>query len=266
MNWQPRLFLIGALVSVALGLAGCATVAPTPTQHYTNESTVEAVYPYQPSTAFDVVREALDGLPVVVRKASLEELVFSASSVEDTNMVLVVRLRPEGEDSTRVNARIVYRLFEREVFRHLAFDLATEVGTVSKARGLAAGTMIPHAVHPEGEADCTALEKSPANVLPNAGVRLTESPPEVVGGSESFSKRLKYPLQALDRRVEGVVYVRLVLDAGGEVDCAEVLAGLPGGLNEAALEAALESAYLPARRGGVPVPTSLLLPVMFRIR
>ena len=63
----------------------------------------------------------------------------------------------------------------------------------------------------------------------------------------------KYTLEAKRQGIEGQILLRAVIDAEGNVADAEVVQGLPNGLNEAALKALRRSKFQPATLNGEPV-------------
>jgi len=77
----------------------------------------------------------------------------------------------------------------------------------------------------------------------------------------------RYPTLARRRGQEGVVRLRLSIDALGRVDAVTVLrtSGFPL-LDRAALKAVRSWRFEPAREGGRPVAAELIQPVEFRLR
>jgi protein TonB len=76
----------------------------------------------------------------------------------------------------------------------------------------------------------------------------------------------EYPREARRLGKEGIVLLKLHLDAEGVVESVEVLETPGYGLDEAAREAVLRSRFHPATVGGVPVACRAILPVNFRLR
>jgi TonB family protein len=73
-----------------------------------------------------------------------------------------------------------------------------------------------------------------------------------------------YPMEALERRVEGVVKIQQVVGADGRVRSVKLLSG-PAILAPAALEAARYWRYLPALLNGQPVETEQDIEIDFRL-
>lgn len=76
----------------------------------------------------------------------------------------------------------------------------------------------------------------------------------------------QYPEAARRKGREGRVVLRLVIGACGELKDAAVVEGGGHGFEEAALEAAMASAYAPAVRGGRAVECAAMLPIRFSLK
>lgn len=101
-----------------------------------------------------------------------------------------------------------------------------------------------------------------------------EKEPEFPGGMEALynylGEKLRYPEGALDYHIEGKLYATFVVDSLGFVHHPRILLGLPGGCNQAALNAIEHMPrWEPGRqlRGGkwVPVDVTFNLPVNFSL-
>ncbi|MDR2819236.1 MAG: TonB family protein [Desulfovibrio sp.] len=77
----------------------------------------------------------------------------------------------------------------------------------------------------------------------------------------------EYPARARRMRIEGVVVVELVVDAAGlPRACAVRSAEPPGHFEQAALDAAQKTRFLPGKIKGVSINTLVLLPFAFKLR
>jgi len=94
---------------------------------------------------------------------------------------------------------------------------------------------------------------------------IVEEMPELIGGLEGFQARLRYPELARRAGIEGTVFITFVVDEEGGVMDAEVVRGIGGGTDEAALEAVREARFVPGRHRGEPVRVRMALPVRFRL-
>ena len=101
-----------------------------------------------------------------------------------------------------------------------------------------------------------------------------EKEPEFPGGMKALynylGEKLRYPEEALDYHIEGKLYATFVVDSLGFVHHPRILIGLPGGCNQAALNAIEHMPrWEPGRqlRDGkwVPVDVQFNLPVNFNL-
>jgi periplasmic protein TonB len=75
----------------------------------------------------------------------------------------------------------------------------------------------------------------------------------------------QYPDEARKHELEGVVRVKITLNAQGEVIAAEVAKGIGSGLDEAALAAARKWTFQPATKCGKPVETTITIGMRFSL-
>ena len=113
-----------------------------------------------------------------------------------------------------------------------------------------------------------ASPAAPAAINPDSVFVNPEVRPQFVGGDKVFAtyvgKSIRYPQQALDRRVSGKVYVSFTLSAQGRVQDAHVMRGPGSGLNEEALRLIWTMpAWEPGRVNGQPVRVACTLPIAF---
>ena len=116
-------------------------------------------------------------------------------------------------------------------------------------------------------APAAAAPAAPA-VYPDSVYVNPEVRPRFAGGDKAFgaylSKNIRYPQQALQRRVSGRVFVNFVLNAQGRVQDAHVVSGPGNGLNDEALRLVwLMPPWEPARVNGVPVRVACTIPIGF---
>ncbi len=109
---------------------------------------------------------------------------------------------------------------------------------------------------------------APAVAYPDSVYINPEVRPQFVGGDKAFasylSKSIRYPQQALQRRVSGRVYVNFILSAQGKVQDAHVVKGPGNGLNDEALRLVwLMPLWEPARVNGQPVRVACTIPISF---
>ncbi len=86
---------------------------------------------------------------------------------------------------------------------------------------------------------------------------------QVMAPVKQHAPRPGFTEEARQARIQGVVILRVVIDAMGNVGHVKVLKGLPAGLTEAAVEAVRQWRYQPATLHGEKVPVYMNLTVQF---
>lgn len=82
-----------------------------------------------------------------------------------------------------------------------------------------------------------------------------------------LAETVQYPRRALDAGIEGTVYLTFVVDTAGNVTDVEVLRGIGGGCDEAAVRAIKNMPrWIPGKNNGAPVNVQFNLPVGFKSR
>jgi protein TonB len=94
---------------------------------------------------------------------------------------------------------------------------------------------------------------------------VVEDPPTIIGGLEAVKKHLVYPDLAIRAGVEGTVTVLAYVNKQGVVTGTEVLRGIGGGCDEAAMEAVKKVRFNPGQQRGKPVNVKVSVPVKFRL-
>jgi periplasmic protein TonB len=93
-----------------------------------------------------------------------------------------------------------------------------------------------------------------------------EEAPEIIGGMSALMKNLVYPDLAIRAGIEGNVTVLAYVNKEGVVVRTELLRGIGGGCDEAAMEAVKQVRFRPAEQRGKPVNVKVSVPVRFRLR
>jgi TonB family protein len=104
-------------------------------------------------------------------------------------------------------------------------------------------------------ADSLAADRDPSEASDEGKM----TPPTVLKAVEA-----EYPIEALNRRLEGTVVYRVQVDARGKMVRSTLEQGVHPLLDRAALDALERTRFSPARRGGLPVEGELLVPFTFR--
>ncbi len=94
---------------------------------------------------------------------------------------------------------------------------------------------------------------------------IVEDMPELKGGMQSIYDNLRYPEVARQAGIEGRVVVQFIIDENGQVTDPQVVRGIGGGCDEAAIEAVRQVEFEPGRQRGRPVRVRYSLPIVFRL-
>lgn len=105
----------------------------------------------------------------------------------------------------------------------------------------------------------------------DSGLALTaDVRPEYPGGDYArlrfLSNNIRYPEEAIRKKVQGVVMVSLIVEKDGTVSNIRIVNGIGGGCDEEAVRVVSSMPrWTPAKRNGKPVRIILKMPVVFRI-
>jgi TonB family protein len=94
---------------------------------------------------------------------------------------------------------------------------------------------------------------------------VVEKMPEPVGGMKAIYDRVTYPETARKAGIEGRVVVQFVVDKEGNVVDPQIIRGIGGGCDEAALEAVKNVKFTPGTQRGQNVAVQFQLPIVFRL-
>ena len=92
-----------------------------------------------------------------------------------------------------------------------------------------------------------------------------EEMPQPIGGLQGIQGKIKYPEIARRAGVEGKVFVRAFVDEMGNVVSVELVKGIGGGCDEAALDAILNTKFTPGKQRGKPIKVQVTVPVLFKL-
>jgi protein TonB len=112
------------------------------------------------------------------------------------------------------------------------------------------------------------MEEKPQD--PNEPLSIAEVMPEFPGGKEALfayiGKNLKYPEQAVEEGVEGVVFVTFVVEADGKITGVKVLRGIGFGCEEEAVRVVRGMPnWTPGKQLGKPVRVKYNLPIRYKL-
>ncbi|MEQ9265522.1 MAG: energy transducer TonB [Balneolaceae bacterium] len=95
---------------------------------------------------------------------------------------------------------------------------------------------------------------------------VVEQMPQLIGGLADLQKSVIYPEEAVRRGIEGRVTVQFLVTETGNVICPNVIRGIGGGCDEAALNAVSNAKFEPGMQRGEPVRVQYSLPIVFRLQ
>jgi protein TonB len=92
-----------------------------------------------------------------------------------------------------------------------------------------------------------------------------EKPPVPADGIQSIYQKLSYPKMAISAKVEGKVYILVLVNEKGDVDDAKIVKGIGAGCDEEAVKAIKKTKFLPGIHNGQPTKSKLSLAVQFKL-
>jgi TonB family protein len=110
-----------------------------------------------------------------------------------------------------------------------------------------------------------ALAGAPALAQDAPAAPPASAPDEVSPPSLKSREEAKYPKDALDKKLEGTVGLELVVGEDGKVEDARVTRSAGSGFDEAALAAARNFVFEPARRNGRPIRSAVQFSYEFHL-
>lgn len=101
--------------------------------------------------------------------------------------------------------------------------------------------------------------------------QLVEEMATFPGGEEAMNKHLaanlKYPQEAIDQKIEGIVYVEFIVEKDGSITNIRIRHSSYPVLNQAAIDAVNTfPKWNPGKQRGKAVRTIFILPIQFRLK
>ena len=112
---------------------------------------------------------------------------------------------------------------------------------------------------PPVEEDKTDMEDDPA-YYSNVEVM-----PEPIGGMNTIYKKVVYPVQAKEKKIEGTVKIRAFIEKNGEVSSAEVVEGIGYGCDENARLSVYYTRFKPGLQKGKRMKVQMIIPIEFKL-
>ncbi|MBX3006670.1 MAG: energy transducer TonB [Melioribacteraceae bacterium] len=92
-----------------------------------------------------------------------------------------------------------------------------------------------------------------------------EKPAAPVDGLQGIYQKITYPKIAISSKVEGKVYVLVLVNEKGDVDDAKIVKGIGAGCDEEAVKAIKKTKFSPGIHNGQPTKSKLSLAVQFKL-
>lgn len=89
--------------------------------------------------------------------------------------------------------------------------------------------------------------------------------PEPIGGMTSIYNRLTYPKEARDKKIQGTVQIRALIETSGEVSAVEVVEPLHPLLDEAARLVVYYTRFKPGFQRGSRIKVQMIVPIEFKL-
>ena len=93
-----------------------------------------------------------------------------------------------------------------------------------------------------------------------------EEMPYPIGGIKAIQEKVHYTEFGRRAEIKGTVYIEAIINEEGGVINAIVKKGIGGGLDEEALNAVLNTKFVPGKQRGNPVKVKLVIPIKFVLR
>ena len=105
---------------------------------------------------------------------------------------------------------------------------------------------------------------------PNEPLTFVEEMPEFPGGQEALLtylvKKVEYPKEAMDAKVEGNVYISFIVERDGKISEVKALRGIGGGCDEEAVRVVKSMPkWKPGKQNGKPVRVRYNMPIRFKL-
>lgn len=112
---------------------------------------------------------------------------------------------------------------------------------------------------PPVEEDKTDLDDDPAYYMN------VEVMPAPIGGMNTIYKKLVYPNEAIENKIEGTVKIQVFIEKNGEVSSAQVVEGIGYGCDENARLSVYYTRFKPGLQKGKRIKVQMIIPIEFKL-
>lgn len=92
-----------------------------------------------------------------------------------------------------------------------------------------------------------------------------EEMPEPIGGIKAIMENVHYPKEAMDKNIQGKVYVLAYINEEGLVEKTKIIISVDPLLDEAAADAVKKVKFTSAKQDGKPVKVEIAIPIVFHL-
>jgi TonB family protein len=89
--------------------------------------------------------------------------------------------------------------------------------------------------------------------------------PFPVGGLKAIQNKILYPTEAKEAKIQGKIFINAFVNFKGDVVKAQVIRGIGGGCDEAAVNAVKQTKFSPGFKNGQPVNVQITVPILFKL-
>jgi len=89
--------------------------------------------------------------------------------------------------------------------------------------------------------------------------------PEPIGGMNTIYKKLTYPQEAKEKKIEGTVKILALIEKDGDVSSAEVVQGIGYGCDENARLSVYYTRFKPGLQKGKRIKVQMIIPIEFKL-
>lgn len=128
----------------------------------------------------------------------------------------------------------------------------------------------PIAIDPEKKETPPQKATPPSNKKGEEKYVIIEEPPSYPGGNEAllkvFQENIKYPADARNDKIEGKVFVQILIDKEGNAKDIKIVRGVFPSIDEEAYRVAgLLKKWNPGKQNGKPVEATVTIPIAFKL-
>lgn len=190
--------------------------------------------------------------------------IFSSKAKNNTSPAVIDKLEPITEPKTNLkdSPELTAKEKKPSIKKEKEKEEQVKKQPIKEEPKPKAEIKIQPAPVPKEKKEEKILEPKATVSIPKKGTLIYyDTPPELRG-----KLNLDYPKNARAEKIEGTVFVEFFINTDGSVLKADIYQGLEKSLNDAAIDAVLNSKWKPATDKGRPVAIWIVVPIEFKIK